>query len=1205
VSEEKHLSGEQIDRLVEVLEGRVDRVSDGLLNETRHHLATCATCQKLVVMYQESGRALARLCSGEPGGRTAECPPEQFVIEVAGGIASKHAATVLSHVSRCSHCGRLLKMAVETFGTNKDVEETKVLASLASSTEEWQRKLGHRLAAASAPLGKRTAPLPAASNLGRLWGTYQKAWLYAAASAVLLGATAFGWIEWHSRARYADQLLAEAYTERRNIEPRIAGAKHAPVRGERGAGTSSLEKPASLLKAETLIVEHLRKNPSDPKWLAAEGRAELLDGEYESAIKSLRRALDVGQDSQSVLTDLGSAYLLRAEEAGRPADYGKAIESLTESLAKSSDDPIAIFNRGLALERMFLYSEAIEDWEHYLHVDPSGDWAREAQANLQRVKKAMAERDRRSATPLLTPKAFAEAIETNHDSAIALLDGRVEQYLETATASWLLTGYAEKTAPDSRGSEARRALQYLAEILTRNHDDSWLSEFLASSAVGENREGLNLLAASDRALHDGRYGLSSQLAKESKEAFERSRSRPGILRASFAEMLAESFEIKYRECQRRRDAILPQLFRTHYRWLQVQTLLQGSECQDALGMEENAIENASSAFALARRFHYPGLALRTVAFQAAYQRDLETGDQAMHDLRDGLETFWQNDVSNTRGENLYSALFDLAGTKNWHHLEASAIAEKIADFPDDDPMDRAASWELLAGAQQRAGDYAGAQRSLRKATDQLPNVPEDRGLGLRKAEISLEDAEILLSLGNSKEAFSLLSGVHEEFERADEGVFQAEYFKTYGEVYVSLGMVEDAEPLVKRALIITEGNLRRLGSEADKLQWSRLEGEVYRDLVEIKLKSGTAEEAFALWEWYKSASIHSGQVGDFAQLTAVDETVLSLPNDPQAAQTATISYFVRKTGITVFIVRDGIIRTRFLPVASEAKIGGLHLISLCGDPSSSIDAVYAESRRLYDILVAPIEVDVQGKTRLKVETDGILDNIPFDLLMGIDRRFLSERFEMSYSPGIMYARRSPLGLVSSSSVALVVLASGTEKQSPTGPLEASEEGEDVSSYFRKVISLRGPDVSRVNILRNLPDAEVFHFVGHAVADRDRVGLLVGREMVMNSSDVAAMRPERLKLAVLSACNTANGDEGSAADANSLARTLVVAGVPQTVASRWKVDSAMTRELMRAFYANVMTGKTPAESLRSASTRIRGLPGYTHPYYWASFAVFGS
>ena len=74
---------------------------------------------------------------------------------------------------------------------------------------------------------------------------------------------------------------------------RIPGAKYAPMQAERGTGQSDFDKPQSLLKAKDLIGENLSKNPNDPEWLQARARAELLDGNYESAIKSLQHALEM------------------------------------------------------------------------------------------------------------------------------------------------------------------------------------------------------------------------------------------------------------------------------------------------------------------------------------------------------------------------------------------------------------------------------------------------------------------------------------------------------------------------------------------------------------------------------------------------------------------------------------------------------------------------------------------------------------------------------------------------------------------------------------------------------------------------------------------------------------------------------------------------------------------------------------------------
>jgi hypothetical protein len=47
---------------------------------------------------------------------------------------------------------------------------------------------------------------------------------------------------------------------------------------------------------------------------------------------------------------------------------------------------------------MHAYNEAIRDWEHYLRVDASGDWAAEAQRRLSELREKMKAHDKPSAT---------------------------------------------------------------------------------------------------------------------------------------------------------------------------------------------------------------------------------------------------------------------------------------------------------------------------------------------------------------------------------------------------------------------------------------------------------------------------------------------------------------------------------------------------------------------------------------------------------------------------------------------------------------------------------------------------------------------------------------------------------------------------------------------------------------------------------------
>ena len=1212
---DKHLDSDELDRLVSLQQTSVpgsEPLSEHTLRDAQRHVESCPDCSRKLQRYKFVQSEILRMPAPNPSPRTPECVGDaEWLAAAAGLFPEAKTRELMKHAAKCGHCGPLLKNAAEALVDEPTPSEESWLASLPSARPEWRKHMAEQLRAGAATRGalameggrekkEKGARRPALFSWPRP----------VFALAGIAAAVVAGWLGMRLlRPPSAEQLLARAYTEHRTLEVRIPGAKYAPMRVERAAGGSSLDKSPSLLKAEALIGDNLQKSPNDPVWLQAKARADLLEGNYESAIKSLQRALETKPEDPPLLTDLGSAYFVRAEAADRAIDYGDAIESLSKALAKSPDDPVALFNRALACERMFLYTQAIDDWQHYLRVDPQGEWAEDAHANLQRIKQRMAEREKRTAIPLLSPKEFSAAIEANHDDAVALLDQRAERYLAAATQSWLPLAYGASDSDQVTPAEASRALEHLAEILQSRHDDNWLSDFLQSPPSPTEKEAVHGSVASDEALHAGRYGLAAELAQKSMQDFRLSKNQAGMLRASFALMMAQSFALRYSDCDTTAARAVLLLSNTRYRWLQSQTLIQRGECVGGgRGARiEDAIQNSSSGAEAAHGAHYLSLELRALAFGAEYRSETGRMDTALRSLLPGLTAFWRSDVSNTRGENLYETLISIAGVMNWRHVEVWSMAEELGDFPPRDPVDQVVGWEILAGAEERAGDYKAAGMDLQRAAARVAAFPEDNGIILRKAEIAVENARIQLDLGDPEGASAALAPLRQEFETADPGLFQANYFLTYGEANLALGRQQAAEPLLERALSITEAGLIELRSEADRLSWSRTRGEIYRDLLEIRLNSESPAQALAWWEWYKGASLRETKAGKYTQ--ADDARSSFTPPDPSTYRlppgTALISYVVLKKSTIAFVSRDGNVQSRFLQLPDDSQLQALRFLSLCADPLADLASLNRESRRLYDLLVAPLDSDIQGAAALWIETDGILDRIPFDLLQGPDDRYLADRFVISYSPGLAYASNVRPGILSSSSPALIVVASAAQGAFLPPLPDAQAEGSDVASCFREASLLSGSRANRTDVLQKLRDAGVFHFVGHATANGDKVGLVLGPDAVLNWHDLVNMRPKNLRLAVLSACDTANGDDGTFADLNSVARNLTVLGVPQTVASRWNVDSAVTRQLMRAFYSNLMSGKTPAASLAAARNSVRNSPGHQHPYYWGAFAVFGS
>jgi CHAT domain-containing protein/tetratricopeptide (TPR) repeat protein len=93
----------------------------------------------------------------------------------------------------------------------------------------------------------------------------------------------------------------------------------------------------------------------------------------------------------------------------------------------------------------------------------------------------------------------------------------------------------------------------------------------------------------------------------------------------------------------------------------------------------------------------------------------------------------------------------------------------------------------------------------------------------------------------------------------------------------------------------------------------------------------------------------------------------------------------------------------------------------------------------------------------------------------------------------------------------------------------------------------------------------------------------------------------LELLVLSACETAEGDEHAVL---GLAGVATRGGARSTLASLWLVDDESTASLMSEFYEGLKNGLTKAEALRHAQlTLLQGR--YNHPRFWAAFVLLGN
>jgi tetratricopeptide (TPR) repeat protein len=325
----------------------------------------------------------------QPVGKGRECPgDEQLWLLVAGLLDEPETKKLLAHTETCVWCGKILRDAVKETAAKDDPEspptkeELAVAATTRLANAENRRAFAERLAALAHPA---PMPIPIRKHTPR-W----RVWGAAAALAAAIGAV--GIYVWPTSAvMQTERLLVRAYTDYRPMEMRLPGAGYGPVRTERGAGSLPISRSPDLHEAEARILREIEARPDDPQWMHLQGREHLLEGREDEAIPELERARALRPNDADILSDLGAAWFQKAEKASDKGlalkSFSSAFDLLSQGARLRPDDPALAFNRALAAEHTFAYNEARDAWEAYLRLDSKSEWANEARAHLDEVKK--------------------------------------------------------------------------------------------------------------------------------------------------------------------------------------------------------------------------------------------------------------------------------------------------------------------------------------------------------------------------------------------------------------------------------------------------------------------------------------------------------------------------------------------------------------------------------------------------------------------------------------------------------------------------------------------------------------------------------------------------------------------------------------------------------------------------------------------------
>ena len=219
----------------------------------------------------------------------------------------------------------------------------------------------------------------------------------------------------------------------------------------------------------------------------------------------------------------------------------------------------------------------------------------------------------------------------------------------------------------------------------------------------------------------------------------------------------------------------------------------------------------------------------------------------------------------------------------------------------------------------------------------------------------------------------------------------------------------------------------------------------------------------------------------------------------------------------------------------------------------------------------------------------------------LQRRYVLDEMNISYAPSAYALGRAISGAQRPAKKLLAI-------ENPDNSLVFSkDEVHAALDVFKQFSNLSGKKAIVEVVKEEMQKAHVLHFSTHGragweKAEQARLTLANGKFLTL--PDIYNLDLHRVRLAVLSACETGMPGLELIDEMIGLPAGMMQAGVPGVVGSLWSVNNGSTALLMARFYRYWQKeGETPQDALRLAQIWLRDNL-FESPYYWAAFTYTG-
>ncbi len=317
--------------------------------------------------------------------------------------------------------------------------------------------------------------------------------------------------------------------------------------------------------------------------------------------------------------------------------------------------------------------------------------------------------------------------------------------------------------------------------------------------------------------------------------------------------------------------------------------------------------------------------------------------------------------------------------------------------------------------------------------------------------------------------------------------------------------------------------------------------------------------------------------------------------------TALIEYLSTPHELVIFVLADGAVTAKRIPVAREAlstAVADLRERIETGAPVGDLPTT------LGGWLIDPVASRLAGRPLWAIAPHGPLHYLPFAVVAS-DGAPLLERAVLFMTPtASALSEGEGADRLLASGLALGNPDIGDDRFSlPMAALEAASVGWS----FVSADVATGGDATETLLRRAAANYRAVHVASHGVYDpaAPMASALMLAPDADNDGKLTAAEvfslPLRADLVTLSACQTGVGKVSRGEEVTGLTRAFLYAGATSVVSTLWRVDDMASALLVKHFYRNLAT-MHKAAALREAQRLVR--LRFPHPAYWGAFVLTG-